>query len=225
MYIFDQQNNPANKKVYNARVYVEQPNGKVSGPYRGSSYPNHPDSQTKHNTVNSGKHLYNNKDGHHRGQSNEQKGLNIVDGNGSRTNTPGKDVNGKSVTMENVNIHSGQPLDNNNQHNRGSAGCPTIHPSDAAGFFSNFDWSSGNGHRGNSEGVVTIYKGESTSSELMESNLQFKQTQEFQEVNNPTAKSDNTGSQLQTRTPNGDAKANPAQIFVLQNIFNGNYTP
>jgi len=39
IYIFDQAQNPDNKRVYTADVYVMCPDGTVNGPYKGSSYP------------------------------------------------------------------------------------------------------------------------------------------------------------------------------------------
>jgi hypothetical protein len=52
-----------------------------------------------------------------------------------------------------VNIHSGTS-DKGNSGSRGSAGCITIWPSDASGFFSNFNFSGGN--TGKAHGTVTV---------------------------------------------------------------------
>ena len=65
--------------------------------------------------------------------------------------------------MEYVNIHSGvKPEDDPaglNRHNRGSSGCPTIHPSDADAFFNCFNWSCPEGTTGGSEGTVFVWRG------------------------------------------------------------------
>ena len=57
--------------------------------------------------------------------------------------------------MINVNIHSGAS-DNGNHNSRGSKGCITIHPEDTNGFFSHFNWNSGNSNIGNSKGKIII---------------------------------------------------------------------
>jgi RHS repeat-associated protein len=75
VYIFDQAQNPDNKRVYTASIYVVHDDGKVSGPYRGSSYPNYPDATNRQNTLKPGTHLYNNLSGHSQGT---QKGLNSM---------------------------------------------------------------------------------------------------------------------------------------------------
>lgn len=161
IYFYDQANNPNNKRVYTAEVYVEV-NGKVSGPYKGSTYPNAPDSNNGHKTANSGLHEFNNEFGHKGGSV---KGLNLVDSNGDRK-TPAKTTLGnKKVDAEYVNVHSGvDPKENNGFHNRGSAACLTIYPDDTDSFFNNFDWSGSyngySGNTGNSTGTVFINRGD-----------------------------------------------------------------
>ena len=153
VYVFDQGSNPNNKRVYTAKIYVVTDDQVVHGPYQGSSFPNDPNS---HNTLDEGTVPYNNKYGHKGGT---QKGLNIVDDNGDRK-APGIKPNGSSTTMTNVNVHSGQdPETNNDRENRGSQGCPTVKPSDQETFFENFDFSSGN--TGNASGTITVYRGNS----------------------------------------------------------------
>ena len=181
VYMYDQQNNPNNKREYTAEVYVDV-DGTVKGPYRGSTYPNYPDTQSgEQNTVDSGTYDYNNASGHNNGT---QKGLNIVNDRNSTTQEnrkgiPGTRPSGESVSMDFVNVHSGVPSANDpaglGRQNRGSAGCPTIHPSDADAFFSNFDWSGTKGTTGNSTGTITIYRGTSVSSTVSKTYLKVKQ--------------------------------------------------
>jgi RHS repeat-associated protein len=182
VYIFDQASNPNNKRTYTSDIYVMSNNMKVFGPYRGSTFPN---SATKHNTVNAGTHEFNNESGH---KSGTQKGLNIVDATGNRV-APGTNPDGEGKKMTVVNIHSGvNPDDNNGLQNRGSAGCPTCHPDDAADLFSLFDFSVDNSNTGNAEGTITIFRGDSNDSKNMKDFLLF--LQDFSE--NVPAKSDNT---------------------------------
>ena len=169
VYIFDQEENPDNKRVYTGEAYVESYERGVQGPYRFSSFPNN---NIKHNTVNEGEHLFNNKAGH---KGSTQKGLNIVNADGERV-APGTDPDGDAIEMTVVNVHSGvAPDDNNGLHNRGSAGCPTCHPDDAGGFFSNFDFSGNNGNTGSAKGTVTIFRGVSEDATSTKNFLQFKQ--------------------------------------------------
>lgn len=155
IYILDQATNPNNKREYTADVYIDI-DGKVIGPYRGSSYPNNP---KKHNTLKEGDHPYNNSTGHDGGT---KKGLNILNGEGERK-ADGTQPGGMYQEMENVNVHSGVSPDDDpeglGRQNRGSQGCPTIAPSDAESFFSNFDWSGTNGTTGNSSGTLSIQRG------------------------------------------------------------------
>ncbi len=155
VYVLDQANNPDNKRVYTADVYVDV-DGKINGPYEGSSYPN---DDSKHNTLDDGEYDYNNESGHKGGT---QKGLNIVNADGERK-ADGTDPEGNDVEMTVVNVHSGvKPEDDPsglNRQNRGSAGCPTIKPSDAKAFFKNFNWNTGagqNSNKGTSKGKIRI---------------------------------------------------------------------
>ena len=153
VFVFDQKSNPNNKGSYTADVYVVHDDGKINGPYKGSSFPNN---ASKHNTVKTGVHAFNNLSGHDGGKT---KGLNLVSQPGSKIRTsPGKDPNGNDKTMTVVNFHEGY-----SSTNRGSEGCQTIEPSDAAAFFDNFNWTNG-GTTGTSEGTVTIYRGDSKDS-------------------------------------------------------------
>ena len=145
--------------TYTAKIYVfDDVNGELNGPYKGSSYPNsksNEDNSTFFNTINEGEYLYNNESGHIGGT---KKGLNIVDSEGNRT-AEGTDPEGNSVTMSYVNIHEGYS-DKGNFNSRGSKGCVTICPDDAAGFFLNFDWSSNaENTKGKSTGTIFIQRG------------------------------------------------------------------
>ena len=185
VHIFDQAENPDNKRVYTAEAFVESNERGVQGPFRFSSFPNN---EEVHNTVNTGEHQFNNESGH---KSSAQKGLNIVNADGERV-APGTDPDGNAIEMTVVNVHSGvDPDDNNGLHNRGSAGCPTCHPDDAAGFFSNFDFSGSGGTTGNAEGIVTIFRGESEDATNTRGRLEF--TQKLQNMDfAPNMSSDNT---------------------------------
>ncbi len=147
IYLLDQASNPDNKRVYTAGIYVDV-YGKINGPYKGSSYPN---DDLKHNTLVDGKYDYNKKSEHNGGT---QKGLNIVNENGKRR-ANGKDPEDNDIEMTVINVHSGvKPEDDPaglNRENRGSAGCPSIKPSDAKAFFYNFNWNTGAGQNANKE--------------------------------------------------------------------------
>jgi hypothetical protein len=157
VYFIDQNSRPNDdgkeeSQTYTAAVVVVQ-NGVVVGIYSGSTYPNSKsstDNTTKHNTLAEGSHPFNNKSGH---KSGTKKGLNIVDDNGNRDNTPGNSPDGSEIVMEYVNVHSGHS-DNKGPKSRGSKGCPTIAPEDADDFNNHFDWSEGT--TGNSNGEVNI---------------------------------------------------------------------
>ena len=93
-------------------------------------------------------------------------GLNIADSNGERV-APGTDPDGNSIEMVGVNVHAGVPPEDDpgglNRYNRGSAGCPTCHPSDAPEFLSDFDF---NGNTGTVEGSTTIFRGDSQNAQV-----------------------------------------------------------
>ena len=193
VFVFDQKNQPKSKGDYTAQIFVIHPNGKVGGPYLGSSYPNNSD---KHNTLNQGTHLYNNKAGH---KSSSKKGLNIVDGEGNRQNTSGTDPNGNPATMEWVNVHEGD-----SDNNRGSAGCPTCHPAHTEEFLSNFDWSAEitvvnrngenktyKGTTGKSSGTFTVFRGDSDKSNMMMDFILYL-LNEGGDLSQKQAQSDNT---------------------------------
>ena len=148
-------NDNGNKgETYTAIVFVEI-NGEISGPYRGSSYPNsisNDNNGTTWNTLNEGAHPFNNKSGHGKGK---QYGLNIVDENGNRI-AQGTTANGESVEMTVVDIHAGFS-DLGNYNSRGSQGCITIHPQDADEFFSHFKWDN-NKRTGSSYGTIFVYR-------------------------------------------------------------------
>ena len=81
IYVIDSPTRPRDKGVmgetYTGLLYVEI-NGVISGPYRGSSYPNSvstTDNSPKWKTLNEGAFPFNNKYGHSEGS---QYGLNIV---------------------------------------------------------------------------------------------------------------------------------------------------
>jgi len=170
VYVLDQSKNPNNKREYTADVYVDV-DGEINGPYEGSSFPN---SSTRHNTLNEGEYNYNNESGHNGGT---QKGLNIVNENGERV-ASGTTPDGSEVEMTVVNVHSGVSPDDDptgqGRENRGSAGCPTIKPSDSENFFSNFDWSGPNQTTGTSTGTISIQRG--IGAQGTKSYLQFMQS-------------------------------------------------
>ncbi len=156
VYFFDQAENPNNKRIYTAEVYLDV-DGTVVGPFRGSTYPNDP---KKHKTMKEGEHKFNNKSGHSLGT---QKGLNIVDDHGNRV-VPAIGPDGNNAEMTEPNVHAGQPINDWGAHNRGSAGCATICPADAPEFFENFDFSGRNNTTGKSQGKVIIRRGNSLQS-------------------------------------------------------------
>jgi len=173
VYILDQASSPKNKREYTADVYLDV-DGKIVGPYKGSSYPN--DSE-KHNTLKEGDYPYNNKSGHDGGT---KKGLNVINEKGERK-ADGTPPVGMYKEMETVNVHAGVSPDDDpaglGRQNRGSKGCPTISPSDAENFFSNFDWSGTNGTTGNSSGTLTIQRG--TTAQATKSALKIIQTAQY----------------------------------------------
>ena len=141
VFVFDQNTRPKDNykdETYTATIIVYQ-NGKISGIYRGSSYPNSisaKDNRTKHNTIKEGEYDYNNKYGHIGEITGPQKGLNIIDNNRNRK-APGTKPDRTDVIMTSVNVHSGYS-DNKGPSSRGSKGCITIHPDDAQQFFFTF---------------------------------------------------------------------------------------
>lgn len=147
--------------TYTAEVYVlNEQTGDVSGPYKGSSYPNsksNSDNSTNANTISEGEHKFDNKSGH---KGSTEKGLNIVNENNGKRETTGKSPNGDDVTMTNVNVHSGKS-DKGNFNSRGSQGCVTISPADSKAFFSNFDFSGTNSNTGKAQGTINIVRGTS----------------------------------------------------------------
>ena len=135
VYVFDQNARPKDNsrdENYTATIIVYQ-SGKITGIYRGSSYPNsksEKDNRTNYNTIKEGEYQYNNRYGHKNGS---QKGLNIIDDQEERT-VPGYNSNLEDVEMTFVNVHSGFST-NRGPISRGSEGCVTIHPDDAVEFF------------------------------------------------------------------------------------------
>lgn len=127
LHFIDVPENPENRRVYTADI-IHIKNGKIIGTYKdgGSTYPNYPDTKADNqNTIDEGEYEYNNELGH---GGDRNAGINLVDEAGNRV-VDGKDKDGNSVKMTNVNVHSGvDPIDNAGRHNRGSAGCPTICP-------------------------------------------------------------------------------------------------
>ena len=136
--------------------YLNESNGAISGPYRASTYPNsisNTNNATTSRTANEGTHAYNNASGHKGGT---KKGLNLVDANGNR-NTPGTEPDGTAATLSYINVHAGAS-NRGNFNSRGSEGCITICPDDAAGFFGNFNWTNTGETKGDSEGTITIVR-------------------------------------------------------------------
>ena len=176
IHVFDQKENPDNKRAYTADVFVQHKDGTVMGPYKGSSFPNAPDSQYTQKTVKEGTYSFNNKYGHLGGS---KKGLNLVDEQGDRntsaTTTPG----GSDATAKYVNVHSGEKPNAAGLQNRGSAACITLHPDDVESFWDNFDWSGEyngySGNSGNSTGTISIYRGEGEGSSTMRNYLETAQ--------------------------------------------------
>lgn len=156
VYVFDQNARPKDNyrdENYTATIIVYQ-SGKITGIYRGSSYPNsksEKDNRTNYNTIKEGEYQYNNRYGHKNGS---QKGLNIIDDQEERT-VPGYNSNLEDVEMTFVNVHSGFST-NRGPRSRGSKGCVTIHPDDAVEFFSHFKWDKSNPNTGSSKGKIII---------------------------------------------------------------------
>jgi RHS repeat-associated protein len=157
VYFFDQAQNPNDRSVYTAEVFHVKNGELVGGEVAGSTYPNYPDTRSgEQNTVANGEHMFDNKSGHKIGS---EKGLNMVNSEGDRK-VSGAKPDGTPTTMTAVNIHAGDT-----ETNRGSAGCPTIRPSDANSFLSNFDWSGNTAQTtGNSSGKVFIIRGQNNPS-------------------------------------------------------------
>lgn len=158
IYVIDSPTRPRDRGVmgetYTGLIYVEI-NGVISGPYRGSSYPNSvspTDNSPKWKTLNEGSFPFNNKYGHSEGS---QYGLNIVNEKGERL-APGTTPDGKAEMIEYANVHIGFS-DKGNPDSRGSKSCITLHPDDAAAFFSNFKWYN-NKHTGSSSGTIFVYR-------------------------------------------------------------------
>ena len=159
VYVFDTPKRPLDRGVsgetYTAEAYVEI-DGMINGPYRSSSYPNSKsstDNSPGANTVNEGVMIdFNNKYGHKGGS---RYGLNLVNESGQRK-VGGTSPDGNYVEMTLVNVHSGYS-DKGNYNSRGSDGCITIHPDDAADFFSNFTWNTGK-FTGSSFGKIIIFR-------------------------------------------------------------------
>lgn len=95
---------------------------------------------------------FNNKYGHKGGS---RYGLNLVNPSGERK-VGGTNAEGNNVEMVYVNVHSGYS-DKGNYNSRGSSGCITIHPDDAAAFFKNFIWNPQK-FTGNSVGKIIIFR-------------------------------------------------------------------
>lgn len=181
VYILDQEKRPQDNgtkgKSYTANVYVVDENGDINGPFRGSSYPNSvsgTDNTAAANTLSEGTHQYNNTSGHKGGT---KKGLNVDDsGTGARTASGTKPDN-TETQMEYVNVHSGTS-DNGNATSRGSLGCQTIAPTDAASFFSIFDWSGKSGNTGNTVGTISVVRNNGQSASMSASFEQRKISQQ-----------------------------------------------
>jgi len=181
IYVFDQGERPKDNgtkgETYTAEIYIDV-DGNIVGPYSGSSYPNsksNTDNSTEWNTVNEGKHKYNNKTGHTpRSTGVTEKGLNIVNDKGEKK-APGTKPDGtpKEGDMTGVNVHTGKS-DNGNYNSRGSQGCITINPSDWNNFTQNFDWSGSKGVTGKSSGTIVIHRGNSIGSVIDRTMIKIK---------------------------------------------------
>ena len=210
---------------YTADFYVVHDNGSVAGPYRGSTYPNsvsNSDNSPAYKTVNEGTHNYSNNFGH---SSGEKNGLNLGQGEVAtgapplpgkliamlnlgqgevathpERNVPGTTPDGKQADVMYANVHEGTS-DKGNSGSRGSQACLTIKPADSKEFFSNFDNSgSYNGHSGNtgnSKGTVSIYRGDSNASSAAKYEINFKQSDSYQQLIKPTVQSDATRTVIQ----------------------------
>ena len=161
VYVVDQEELPkATGKpgtTYTSSIYiVDNVKKKVFGPYRGSSFPNSKQSledKEKPNTLKAGLHIFNNKYGHKGGTL---KGLNLINKVEERKTDAWSWTKKPSIIVY-ANVHTGYS-DNGNYNSRGSEGCITLHPSDVANFFANFDFTSANGFTGKSMGTVFIYR-------------------------------------------------------------------
>jgi hypothetical protein len=202
VYVFDQEERPEDSgtsgTTYTADIYVVHDNGAVEGPYSGSSYPNsvsNSDNSPAFNTVDEGMHNYSNEFGHDGGA---KQGLNLGQGDVNThedRKVPGTTPEGDVTDVEYANVHKGTS-DNGNYNSRGSQACITVKPSDSPGFFSNFDWSGSyngfTGNTGNSKGTISIYRGGSNASNAAKSMIDFRRSDAFNSLVNPTAQSDAT---------------------------------
>ncbi|MBK6266382.1 hypothetical protein JKA74_15160 [Marivirga sp. S37H4] len=192
VYVFDQPERPQDNgtagTTYTGEIYVVGNDGKVNGPYSGSSYPNSvslTDNSAKFNTLSEGEHSYNNKSGH---KGSSQKGLNIDDSSTGDRTTTGTSTDGSEVEMKYVNAHSGTS-DKGGPASRGSKGCITCKPSENESFMSNFDWSGSvtvgsgenaktyTGTTGTSSGKFNVYRGGATADQAKK-NLVTKQVRD-----------------------------------------------
>jgi RHS repeat-associated protein len=182
VFFFDSGQPPADKSKsgtsYGAEIYIRNlETGQVTGPYRGSTYPDSgdkgPDGKKlpySGNMLSEGTHEFNNKFGH---KGSTKPGLNIVDDKGERF-APGKHVaTGKDAVVQYGNVHSGFS-DKGNYNSRGSRACLTILPKDSKRFFANFDWNK-SGVTGTSQGEITIYRGTSVTAAIQRTVLRAQQ--------------------------------------------------
>ena len=114
VFFFDGPNRPADNGVkgssYSASVFVVNPNGDVSGPFSGSTYPNsvsNSNNSPAASTVNEGTVSFSNAFGHHGGT---EKGLNLGTNDVSKEServVSGTSATGGKTNVADANVHSG----------------------------------------------------------------------------------------------------------------------
>lgn len=162
VYFFDMPKIESYDPTYTSVIYVaNHMTNRLSGPYRGSSFPNSdPSDPTKtiYNTIVDKEHIFNNRSGH---KGATRKGLNIVDRIGRRKwegrYNEGWDPSEKLLTMFNVNVHSG--VSNKGNHNsRGSHGCLTVFPPHVEQFFTSIGYPNTAATTGDVEGGLYLFR-------------------------------------------------------------------
>jgi hypothetical protein len=162
VYFFDMPKIESYDPTYTSVIYVaNHKTNKLSGPFKGSSFPNSdPSDPTKtiYNTIVDKEHIFNNRSGH---KGATRKGLNIVDRIGRKKwegrYNEGWDPSEKLLTMFNVNVHSGVS-DKGNHNSRGSHGCLTIFPLHVEQFFNSIGYPNAATTTGDVEGGLYLFR-------------------------------------------------------------------
>lgn len=197
VFVFDSGTRPEDKGVpgtsYGGVAYTltTEPNGRqtVHGPYRISTCANSTSptdntpatAEIRGRTFSEGGEDYNNEWGHKYGQSDASPGLLMgsykFDPKGMMSFDPNVESTGPNPLhdgerrIESGEIHHGAS-DLGRFQSRGSQACFTLHPSDEAHFFSNFERNQKNPNTGTSRGKVYTYRGDSEESFALKSWLE-----------------------------------------------------